>query len=126
HPDIIRRPQMPADGFEAARDLALQAIAGIEDEPRQKVLIKLREWHFPWPYGRSTMGTVEELQKLTLDLCRMHHQKRYHSGGAILSLAGNINFDEIYCRAEECFGDWQPATQTNVELIAPPGRIHHE
>jgi len=29
--DIIRRPHMPADGFEAARDLALQALAGSDD-----------------------------------------------------------------------------------------------
>src|SRR5207237_4862895 len=51
--DIVRRPHLPENGFDAARDLALQALAGIEDEPRQKLLIKLREWHFPSPYGRS-------------------------------------------------------------------------
>src|SRR5215217_7846277 len=31
--DILRRPHLPAVGFEAARDLALQALAGLEDEP---------------------------------------------------------------------------------------------
>src|SRR5207244_11001494 len=45
--DIVRRPQMPPDGFEAARDLSLQALEGIDDEPRQKLMIKLREFHFP-------------------------------------------------------------------------------
>ena len=45
--DIVRRPHLPEAGFEAARDLALQALAGIDDEPRQKLMIKLREWHFP-------------------------------------------------------------------------------
>ena len=54
--DIVRRPHLPESGFEAARDLALQALAGIDDEPRQKLMIKLREWHFPSPYGRNTMG----------------------------------------------------------------------
>src|SRR4051794_24546527 len=47
--DIVQRPHMPADGFESARDLALQALAGIEDEPRQKLMLKLREWHWPSP-----------------------------------------------------------------------------
>ena len=65
--DIVRRPHLPADGFEAARDLALQALAGIDDEPRQKLLIKLREWHFPSPFGRSSMGTEGQLEKLTLE-----------------------------------------------------------
>src|SRR5687767_2376059 len=36
--DIVRRPHMPETGFAAARDLAMQALAGIEDEPRQKLL----------------------------------------------------------------------------------------
>src|SRR4030095_8419741 len=39
--DIVRRPHLPPTGFEAARDLALQALAGIEDERRQKGLITL-------------------------------------------------------------------------------------
>ena len=47
--DIVRRPHLPETGFEAARDLALQALAGIDDEPRQKLMIKLREWHLPSP-----------------------------------------------------------------------------
>src|SRR3954452_5516757 len=34
--DIVRRPHMPEEGFEAARDLSLQSLEGIEDEPRQK------------------------------------------------------------------------------------------
>ena len=29
--DIVRRPHMPEDGFEAARELALQSLAGIDD-----------------------------------------------------------------------------------------------
>lgn len=45
--DIVQRPHLPEVGFQAGRDLALQALAGIEDEPRQKLLIKLREWHYP-------------------------------------------------------------------------------
>src|SRR5262249_1505241 len=54
--DIVRRPMLPEDGFASTRDLALQALAGVEDEPRQKLIIKLREWHFPSPYSRNSMG----------------------------------------------------------------------
>src|SRR5213078_997034 len=54
--DIVQRPHLPETGFVAARDLALQALAGIDDEPRQKLMIKLREWHLPSPYSRNTMG----------------------------------------------------------------------
>jgi predicted Zn-dependent peptidase len=124
--DIVRRPHMPGVGFDAARDLALQSLAGLEDEPRQKVLIKLREWHFPWPYGRPTMGTKEDLEKLTLDLCKLHHAKRFHAKGSIVAVAGNIDFAHVRDEVGRQFGDWNGMPEPPVELIPPPGRVHHE
>jgi predicted Zn-dependent peptidase len=124
--DIVRRPHLPETGFEAARDLSLQALAGIEDEPRQKVLIKLREWHFPWPYGRSTMGEKDDLEKLTLELCKHHHGQRFHARGSIMALAGNVDFEEIRREVERQFGDWDGTAAEATEVIAPPGRVHHE
>jgi predicted Zn-dependent peptidase len=124
--DIVRRPHLPPSGFEPSRDLALQALAGIEDEPRQKVLIKLREWHFPWPYGRSTMGEQEHLKKLTLEVCKMHYGRRYQARGAILGLAGNIDFGQIKGEAEKHFGGWNGTGEPPMEAAPPPGPAHHE
>jgi predicted Zn-dependent peptidase len=124
--DIVRRPQMPESGFDSARDLALQSLASLEDEPRQKVLIKLRERHLPWPLGRSTMGEVEDLEKLTLDACRRHQARRFHARGAILALAGNIDFERMKSEVEKYFGDWAGVVEGPLETIAPTGRLHHE
>lgn len=124
--DIVRRPHLPEAGFEAARDLSLQALSGIDDEPRQKLLIKLREWHFPSPYGRCTMGNADQLEKLTLELCKVDHARRYHADGAILALAGNIEFDQIRSEVEKYFGDWYGQPEEKADLLPPPGRFHHE
>ena len=124
--DIVRRPHLPQPGFEAARDLALQALAGLEDEPRQKLLIKLREWHLPSPYGRSSMGQKDHLEKLTLDLCKADHTRRYHADGAIMAVAGNIDFNAVRDDVGKFFGDWNGAHEANVEVLPPPGRFHHE
>src|SRR3954468_15730747 len=91
--DIVQRAHLPADGFEAARDLALQALAGVDDEPRQKLMIKLREWHLPSPFGRSTLGQKDHLEKLTIDLCKADHSRRYHARDSILAVAGKIDFE---------------------------------
>jgi predicted Zn-dependent peptidase len=123
--DIVRRPMMPESGFEPARDLALQALAGIDDEPRQKLLLKLREWHFPSPYGRSSMGKQEDLEKLTLDLCKADFAKRYHARGSILSLAGKIDFDVAKDVVAKAFGDWESKPSEAVVEMPPPGLIHH-
>jgi predicted Zn-dependent peptidase len=124
--DILRRPMLPAGGFTAAQDLALQSLAGIEDEPRQKLMIKLREWHLPSPYGRNTMGTKEHVEKLTLDLCKIDFQQRYHAQGAILALAGNIGFDEIRARIEQHFGDWNGRVVQEPRLMPPPGQYYFD
>lgn len=124
--DIVRRPQMPEAGFQAGRDLALQALAGIDDDPRQKLMIKLREWHFPSPYDRNTMGEKEHLEKLTLQLCKIDFVERYQPYGAILALAGNIDFNEIKDVVAKSFGDWRPRALEPIKLLPPAGNLHHE
>ena len=124
--DIVRRPHLPKEGFVAARDLALQALAGVDDEPRQKLMIKLREWHFPSPYGRNTMGKKEDLEKLTLDLCKTDWQQRYHAKDAILALAGNVDFGQLRAEVEQYFGSWDGQPVPEFQIMPPPGRFHHE
>jgi predicted Zn-dependent peptidase len=123
--DIVRRPKMPESGFEPAQDLALQALAGIDDEPRQKLLLKLREWHFPSPYGRNSMGKKEDLEKLTLDLCKADFARRYQPKGAILAIAGHIEFEHCKAEVEKHFSDWTGTPPDPVVEMPPPGHHHH-
>lgn len=115
--DIVRRPTMPESGFEAARDLALQALAGIEDEPRQKLLIALRERHFPAPFGRNPIGRAEDLEALELDQCKADFAHRYHAKGGILALAGNLDFDVVTKQVEKYFGDFGGASPLPPEYV---------
>ncbi len=124
--DIVRRPHLPESGFESARDLALQALEGIDDEPRQKLMIKLREWHLPSPYGRNSMGQKDHLEKLTAELARVDHGRRYHAKDSILSVAGQINFDQLRDEVGRHFGDWNGQAEPPVEILPPPGNYHHE
>jgi predicted Zn-dependent peptidase len=124
--DIVRRPRLPEDGFEPARDLALQAVAGIEDEPRQKLLIKLREWHLPSPFGRNTMGQKEHLEKLTHELCVVDYRKRYQPAESILAVAGNIDFVQLKAEVEKQFGDWAGDLPQPVEQMPAPGTYCHQ
>ena len=123
--DILQRPHLPKPGFTAARDLALQALAGIEDEPQRKLMIKLREWHLPSPFGRNTLGQPEHLEKLTLELCKVDHSMRYQPQGAIISFAGNIDFGQLRSEVEKHFGTWQSKPLPDVQVMPPPGRYHH-
>jgi predicted Zn-dependent peptidase len=123
--DIVRRPMMPEAGFEAAQDLALQGLAGIDDEPRQKLMIKLREWFLPSPWGRNPMGQKEDLEKLTLELCKADFARRYHPNKAILAIAGKIEFGAVKDAVAKHFGDWKGQDVDKVVEMPPPGHQHH-
>jgi predicted Zn-dependent peptidase len=123
--DIVRRPHLPESGFQSARDLALQSLAGLEDDPRQKVIIQLREQFFPWPLGRSTLGKQEELVKLTLADCREHFQRAFAARGSIIALAGNVDFTQARDEIARRFADW-PAGNAGEPAQRPArGGLRH-
>lgn len=124
--DIVRRPRLPGEGFEAARDLALQALAGIDDDPRQKLIVALREFFFPPPLGRNPMGRKEDLRRLTLPVCREEHQRRYRGDGAILAVAGRIDFETVQREAEQFFGDFGGGVARLPAAAMPPPRRHFQ
>lgn len=124
--DIVRQPHLPEDGFEAARDLSLQSLAGIDDEPRQKLLIRLRQWHWPYPFGRNSMGETKDLQNLKLADVKKDFAQRYQSNGAILAIAGNIDFADVKGRVEKSFGDWTGKELKPIQTAPPKAQRHHE
>jgi predicted Zn-dependent peptidase len=123
--DIICRPHLPPAGFKAARELATQALEGLKDDPRQMLLVKLRECFLPFPLGRNPMGNAGDLKKLTLDSCREQWKKRYHANGAILALAGNIDFKKLKDAAERYFSELPTLTERAPKLVWPSKRVHH-
>jgi predicted Zn-dependent peptidase len=124
--DIVRRPRLPQDGFAAAVDLAMQSLAGLEDDPRQKLLVKLRERFLPSPLGRNPTGNPADLAKLTLAICRADWQRRYQPHEAILSVAGNIHFPAVRDEIGRRLGDWAGSPPPALRLTPPGKPVHHE
>jgi predicted Zn-dependent peptidase len=123
--DIVRRPHLPADELDAVRALALQDIQGLEDEPRQKVLIELRRRHYPAPLGFDHRGTPQGLHRLTPESVRAHHARCFQPRGSILSVAGNIDWNALKEQVGRLFGDWQPGAEPGVKLAKPLGGRAH-
>lgn len=116
--DIVRRARLPDEEFEPSRDLAVQSVAGIDDDPRQKLMIKLRECHWPWPFGRNAMGTKPELEALTVEHVREAYALRYTPAGSVIAIAGDIDLQQVQARVEELFGDWTAPAVAPVQ--GPP------
>jgi predicted Zn-dependent peptidase len=100
HADIILRPSLEEDQFELARQLAVDDVLSLDDDPRQKVMLKLREQFYPSPLGRSTVGEVPELKALTADVSRQIIRDRFNLSQTVFSVAGKYDFDAV-CRQME-------------------------
>lgn len=123
--DILRRPRLPDAEVSAIKALALQDIQSLEDEPRQKVLVELRKRHFPPPLGQDKRGTPESVQSATIDDLRRHYHRLFQPRGAILSVAGRVDWGPLLEQVERLFGDWPPGDEPVIDLRPPLPRREH-
>jgi predicted Zn-dependent peptidase len=123
--DIVQRPVLADDGFEPARDLALQQLEAIEDEPSQKLSILIRQRHYGFPYGRPSVGEVAHLEAMTADGVRADFRKRFTPEGAILSVAGSFEWEALKQTVESAFGSWRPKPVSVPASVDPARGVFH-
>ncbi|HEY3788203.1 MAG TPA: pitrilysin family protein, partial [Urbifossiella sp.] len=112
--DIVRRPHLPEDELEAAQALALQDILSLEDSPQQKVMVELRRRYYPSPINKDRRGRTEDIEALTIDDVKKQHRRHFRPNGAILSVAGNIDWEPLKEQAERLFGDWHKGEEIDA------------
>ena len=123
--DILLRPRLDDDEVEPIRALAEQSLQSLEDDPGSKVIYELRKRHFPDPWGRPAPGTPEGLAAVTPDEMRAFHAAAYRPNGAILAVAGAIDFPSLRDEVGELFGGWERRAVPEVSLRpAGPSRDH--
>jgi len=124
--EIILRPALAQDQFELSRQLAMQELASLDDDPRQKVQLKLRERFYPPPLGRSPLGTADELDALTAPKCIELLKEKFDLSHTIFAVAGKYDFDAVCFQMEKLFR--VERKERSVEIKAGPraGAYLHE
>ncbi len=72
------------------------------------------------------MGNLKDLKKLTLKKCRDAWKARYHAGGAIIALAGNVDFARVRDEVGRHFGDWPGKRPRQLAIPQAKSRYVHE
>lgn len=70
------------------------------------------------PYHVPAIGTVEDLEGLTLQRVRDFHRGFYDPRTAVLGIVGNIDPDEAIARARHWFADVPPAAEPRLGAAA--------
>ena len=113
--DIIRQPSLEDDQFELARKLAIDEVISLDDNPQQKVMLKLKENFYPHPLGRSTEGNIEELKALTARKAKQIIDDNFNPSQTIFTIAGKYDFDAVCRQIEKLF---ETDTQKPAKSIA--------
>ena len=123
--DVVLRPALDDEEFEPIRALTLQGLRSLEDDPGTKVIYELRRRHFPDPWGRPSPGTPETVAAATPDDLRAFYDRHYRPNGAILGVAGAVDWPALRDAVGRLFGGWEPGPEpTVVESPAGPSRDH--
>jgi predicted Zn-dependent peptidase len=123
--DMVLRPSLDDEEVEPIRALALQNLRSLEDDPGTKVIYELRKRHFPDPWGRPAPGTPESVAALSSDDLRRFHDQAYRPNGAILGVAGAIDWPRLRDAVAALFGNWSPRPSPHVqERASGPSRDH--
>jgi predicted Zn-dependent peptidase len=93
--DVILEPTLDEDQFGLARQLAIDGVQALDDDPRHKVMLKLREIFYPPPLGRSTAGEIPQLETLAAKTTRQIVKSNFNLSQTIFAVAGKYDFDSI-------------------------------
>ena len=122
----VRDARMSEDSFAPARDLCLQTVQSLRDDPHERVLINARAAHAPEPINRSVYGTEEGLRALTPEIVAETWRDRAVPEGSIIALAGDVDADDAADLLNRLLADWTGAAPEIDVAPDPPRGYTHE
>ena len=105
--DVFRDPTIPESQLEEGRMVCYQEVRSIEDDLAQRVMLQLRKRQYGDPRGRWSQGSMESVAALNHGDVLEFFNRYYQPDGLILSVAGNIDWEQLVTKTEALFADWE-------------------
>ena len=125
--EMALAPRFDADSIEPARDLCLQAIASLADDPQERAVLAARDRHYPTPLNRSGHGDEPGLTSLTHDEIVRGWAAIQNPARSIFCAAGAVDPNELAAELDDILGDWTGAApEPAIAKTSPRGYAHEE
>jgi predicted Zn-dependent peptidase len=112
--DMVCRPLLAEDEYDASVAAIVHQRTALEDEPRQKVMLELIRRCYPAPWGQPPEGELEDLERLRPNAARAQFARCVRPQGAILGVAGRVTIDDVLPAVREAFSQWTPGAAPPV------------
>lgn len=124
--EMVLRPRFDEDAIEPSRDLALQSLESLNDDPQERASLLLRSRHLRPPLDRSGLGTTEGLGAITRDSIVTGWKQQARPGGSVLAVAGAVDPDAIERLLNKALDGWTGSTPEPAPGNDPPRGYWHE
>lgn len=123
--DMVRRPILDPDELEKERSVIIEELSSTRDDPQEWAGLLIDEVMWPaLPLGRDDAGFIETVSRLQQQDLQGYLNEYYRPNSLIISVAGNIDTDQVIALTERLFGDWEARQHTSwVESLPPQDAV---
>ncbi len=119
--ECLSKPAFPPDEVEKTRAELLADLEAERDETRTAAYRGLASLIYgrTMPYGRNSLGTIEDVLRVTREEIISFHERFYRPESLILSLTGSFGYTELISNVEEKIGAWSRSRSPATDLQKP-------
>ena len=105
--EVLLHPIFPEEEVEKLKPLIIAQIKQQEDSPVTLAIKEFRRLLYaPHPYGMNELGTPETVKNISPDMLRKTYAKYVVPDGAVLSIVGDVDVQELVSDLERLLGAW--------------------
>ncbi|GHO96782.1 peptidase M16 [Reticulibacter mediterranei] len=105
--DMLQHSLFDPDEVEKERGVIIEELSATQDDPQEWVNLLADETMWPGlPLGRDDAGSIETVSQLSRQQMLAYLDAYYRPNSLVLSIAGNIDSQQVFQLTEQLFGDW--------------------
>lgn len=123
--DMVRMPRFEDASIEPTRQLCLQAIEALQDEPAELAALGAKARHLAPPFNRPTDGEKAGIEALTGDELRGQWPNVAAAASSIIAVSGRVEVAPLEEALETLLGGWRGLTEEPTPASEPPRGYDH-
>jgi predicted Zn-dependent peptidase len=119
--DMICHPLFDPAEIEKERGVIIEELSATQDDPQEWVHLLADEVMWPGlPLGRDDAGTIASVSRLQRQQMLEYMHLHYRPNTCVVSVAGNIDHEQVIQLAEDLFAQWEPGDNPEWTPSLPP------
>ena len=119
--DMIRYPIFDPAEIEKERAVIIEELSATRDDPQEWVNLLADEVMWPsLPLGRDDAGFIETVAQMQRPQLLEYLDQYYRPNSLIISVAGNIEHQDVIDHTTRLFKDWEARVHPNWQESLPP------